>query len=297
MKKDYMTRLERAARWRLPPQEAEDVIADYRDIVSDPPRTEEELRRDLGNPGDAVMQLTTVKQYRIWLVVFIALAACLLSAALAPLPISPTFRLFRWYEWGGEYQWGAPEFTILTVLPILQLTAGVVLCLVWFLRRREQTKRPLSKGMIFCALLMLAAIALGWWAAWRISSDPDQFLTTWVEDTNFIGEGIGAAYSGKSSSAAMAMNRWLEYGGCTLAGLVGTVALVKARTRDRRWAAVYLLALTSAVLALDVLGMLWNFSSFNILRETIPEDWFQPYLTRYTILTAVGLAGAGVALC
>ena len=46
MKKDYMTRLERAARWRLPPQEAEDVIADYREMVGDPPRPEEELLRD-----------------------------------------------------------------------------------------------------------------------------------------------------------------------------------------------------------------------------------------------------------
>ena len=36
MKKDYMTRLERAVRWRLQPQEAEDVIADYREIVGNP---------------------------------------------------------------------------------------------------------------------------------------------------------------------------------------------------------------------------------------------------------------------
>ena len=39
MKKDYMTRLERAARWRLSREEAEDVIADYRDIVGMTPRS------------------------------------------------------------------------------------------------------------------------------------------------------------------------------------------------------------------------------------------------------------------
>ena len=47
MKKDYMTRLERAVRWRLPPQEAEDVIADYREIVGNPPRSEEELLKSM----------------------------------------------------------------------------------------------------------------------------------------------------------------------------------------------------------------------------------------------------------
>ena len=44
-----MARLEQAARWRLPPEEAEDVIADYRDIVGSPPRSEEELRREVGD--------------------------------------------------------------------------------------------------------------------------------------------------------------------------------------------------------------------------------------------------------
>jgi len=47
VKKDYMARLEQAARWRLPREEAEDVIADYRDIVGSPPRSEEELHREV----------------------------------------------------------------------------------------------------------------------------------------------------------------------------------------------------------------------------------------------------------
>ena len=67
MKKDYMARLEWAARWRLPPQEANDVIADYRDIVGDPPRPEDELLRDLGSPRAAIRPLTPQKQYRVHL--------------------------------------------------------------------------------------------------------------------------------------------------------------------------------------------------------------------------------------
>lgn len=33
MKKDYFTQLTRAARWLLPPEEAREVLAEYRDIL------------------------------------------------------------------------------------------------------------------------------------------------------------------------------------------------------------------------------------------------------------------------
>ena len=86
MKKDYMARLEQAARWRLPPEEAEDVIADYRDIVGSPPRSEEELHREVGDPEQVVRLLVQPpKAYYAWLAVFAALAACLLAAALAAI--------------------------------------------------------------------------------------------------------------------------------------------------------------------------------------------------------------------
>ena len=69
MKKDYMTRLERWARWMLPRQEAEDVLADYRDIVADP-----ELAQDLGKPRAVIWALADRKSYYTWLGVFAALA-------------------------------------------------------------------------------------------------------------------------------------------------------------------------------------------------------------------------------
>ena len=85
MKKDYMTRLERAVRWRLPPQEAEDVIADYREIVGNPPRSEEELHREVGDPEQAVKLLTSpLNAYRVWLLVFGLMAACLRLPGASP---------------------------------------------------------------------------------------------------------------------------------------------------------------------------------------------------------------------
>ena len=66
MKKDYMTRLERWARWMLPRQEAEDVIADYRDIVAD-----EELFRELDTPQNVIKPLVQKRPYYAWLAAFI----------------------------------------------------------------------------------------------------------------------------------------------------------------------------------------------------------------------------------
>ena len=65
MRRDYLSRLSRAARWYLPPAEAAEVLEDYREIVAG--RSEEELRRDLGTPRAAMRQLAQPKAYRRWL--------------------------------------------------------------------------------------------------------------------------------------------------------------------------------------------------------------------------------------
>lgn len=302
--KSWLDRLSSAARWRLGAKEAGEVISDYREIVGDPPRTEEELVRDLGKPLDAVKPLTDQKAYRLWLAWFTAMAVCLLAAALAPTPLSPTWRLLLWYQWGGDWYAFTPgEFTALPLLPVLELLAGTVLCLVWTLRRRGEGKQPRSKGLFLCALLALAGIVLAWWTVWRVTSNPEEFMTVWTQEPMTVwtnGEltaedSIG--YSGKQAHSAVVLTGWLEYGGCLLMGIVGMVGLVKARMRDRRWAAVYVLALTAAILSLAVIAMLWNFSDFNPLTDTFYAQWFTPYLWRFGILTALGLIGTGVALC
>lgn len=290
MKKDYMTRLERWARWMLPRQEAEDVLADYRDIVADP-----ELAQDLGKPRAVIRALADRKSYYTWLGVFTALAVLHLAAALGYSQLPPFWCVSRWYEWGGGWLPGDPEYTIMSALPVLHLAAGAALCLVWFRRWGEKGNGSLSKGLPICALLMLAGILLAWWAVWRCCSSPEEFLTVWTEDTSFIGEGGGPAYSGRTSQAMSIVGAWLARTGLA-AALIGMAALVKARTRDRRWAAVYLLALTMGVLTLAVLAMLENFSSLNPLRDAVPANWFQPYLPRFAVITAAGLVSAGASL-
>ena len=53
MKKDYLSRLSWAARWWLPRAEGDDVLSDYRELLSQRYRTDAELQRDLGKPSPA----------------------------------------------------------------------------------------------------------------------------------------------------------------------------------------------------------------------------------------------------
>ena len=76
MKKDYMSRLSPAARWLLLPEDAAEVIADYKDIANG--RSDEELLRDIGDPVQAAKLVADQKEYRHWLRAFTVLAVCVL---------------------------------------------------------------------------------------------------------------------------------------------------------------------------------------------------------------------------
>lgn len=74
---------------------------------------------------------------------------------------------------------------------------------------------------------------------------------------------------------------------------IGVFALVKARMDDRRWAAVYVLAITAMLTALMVLR--WTtWIGFDL---TDVEAGFRLMLTRCFLIAAMGLVGTGVALC
>lgn len=70
----YLKKFSRAVRWRLPPQESEEAIADYRELIFQPERDESKLVEELGDPVQATHLLTDVKAYRRWLAVFAVLA-------------------------------------------------------------------------------------------------------------------------------------------------------------------------------------------------------------------------------
>ena len=292
MKKDYMTRLERAARWRLPRQEAEDVIADYRDIVGNPPRSEEDLRREVGDPEQVVKLLVSPpKQYRIWLAVFAALAACIL------IPGATLNTPFTWLwdkcftGFSGAYVWpGGPSGYWGPVLGLL----GMVGALAWFRRtgRKEQTLPRAFRALSAALLVWLVLILLVDWFWMR---DPQGFAAMWgeVPVTIYFFIPIGVPGSTMPRSVDMAEN--LFHWGGTVIAFIGVYALTQARTGDRRWAAVYILAFTVMLVSMLSLAVMYGgFTSHPYIQFV--GGWQLPYLCLYAVVTAVGLVGTGVAL-
>ena len=64
MKQSYLDQITRAARWRLPPAEAKEVVEDYQDLLTEDARSEADLRREVGEPVEVVRQLEQGKSYR-----------------------------------------------------------------------------------------------------------------------------------------------------------------------------------------------------------------------------------------
>lgn len=270
LKRDYLSRLGRAARWRLGAKEAEEVIADYREIVGGQPRTEAELARDLGRPLDAVKPLVDRKAYRIWLAVFIALAGCILVLAIS--------------AW--EYRLWENLFDSPLHLGAALAAVGAATALVWS-RRCGEKQGQLSKAipvLLAVCLLFIACVMLFCWACVR---DLDGFRAMWGEMPALLGPPRMVSVSSE------VFRYTLSCGPLPLA-LVGVFALVKVRMGDRRWAAVYVMALAAALVSLETLAVL-SCMDYNATADALAA------LARQTgvnaLFAALGLVGTGVALC
>lgn len=280
--KDYMARLERAARWRLPRQEAEEIVADYRDIVADP-----ELLQGLGSPRDVIRPLTQPRPYRIWLAVFAALCACILIPGINIIGFFPNlarlcFALDTWSAW----DW-APLMHLGPVLAAL----GCVGTVVWF--RRDGLKGEKLPR----AVIVLLAV-LGLWTAALLAvdfcwiRDPQGFAGMWGWGRLHY---FGLTYGPLDYQASRTLDLLLtatQYGGGVLL-LVGISALVKARIGDRRWAAVYVLSAAALIVTLE---------TFILLCVQDPRPGGVPIvqwssLAYFSIVALAGAAGTGVALC
>ena len=101
----YLKKFSRAVRWRLPPQESEEAIADYRELIFQEERDETKLVEELGEPVQAAHLLTDVRTYRRWLAVFALLAVGL-------------FLLAKW-AWTGMTTLSAAASALIVSIPRL----------------------------------------------------------------------------------------------------------------------------------------------------------------------------------
>lgn len=259
MKQSYLDQLTRAAHWRLPLAEAREVVEDYTAMLAEDLREDEALRREVGEPVQAVRELTQWRSYARWLAGFAGLLACLLLPQLATLPGMD--RLLRLLE--GTSVIAQSEFFFL----VLGL-AGVLL-----LRRRGERTGACPKAIPLLLVLQLTGIAVLWVLIYLMLAMP---------------MGIGEISVEQAQAIIMAIRVWT-----LLLTLLGAVGLVQFRLADRRWLAVYMLGLTVAVLGLAALSLVWAFHLDNIGEP----GWWQPFFGRYLLLTVLGLGGTGAALC
>lgn len=276
MKQSYLDQITRAARWRLPPAEAKEVVEDYQDLLTEDARSEADLRREVGEPVEVVRQLEQGKSYRSWLMTFGLMTACLLLPALSALlntlstlgiqfgdlflpALDALWNLFTGHGLAVPVQLG-----------FLLLGLGTAL----WARPQGMREGPLPKAVLPLLLVQLLGIASFWFLFWQIVTVP---AGSWLTTVSF--------------EQAMAIHAGLRVWGFLLA-LLGLPALVRFRMWDRRWLAVYVLGLTVSVLCMAVMGLL---SSLNL--DLTVAGWWKPFLVEYGVLTGLGLVGTGVALC
>lgn len=263
-REQYLKKFSQAVRWRLPPQESEEAIADYRELIYQPERDRGKLVEELGEPVQAAHLLTDVKTYRRWLKVFAVLAFGLFLLAK-----------WNWTGWSDVHLSFAEQWWY----PVWVMAVGLALSLYWF-RRHGQKNGPMSKWLMLSLVVVLAlgAGVLAW--EWR------------VMDAEFLECVAAEPFRGPLHKQIWVLGDLLMYGGaaCALAALAG---LVLAKCYDRRWLALYILGLTVAALC----GFM-TFQLKGMSLEYLEANMIQAYLfSRLIPIGAAGLIGTGVALC
>lgn len=147
------------------------------------------------------------------------------------------------------------------------LILGMVLALCWFHPNGKKTRRPRA------LLVLLAVIAVLWIAAGMILSC--LFTGAWE---NWPPESYGP-----TAFYVLALTS-------TVAVALGILGAVRARTDNRRWAALYVLGLTTVLICLQIVTMLMTL-------DAVVVHWLRQESIRWAVLGGIGLVGTGVVLC
>lgn len=261
-REQYLKKFSRAARWRLPPQESEEAIADYRELVFQAERDESKLVEELGEPVQAAHLLTDVKTYRRWLKMFAVLAFGLFLLAkwafMAHSSIHFSFAEQWWY-------------------PVWVMVVGLVLSLYWF-RRHGQKNGAISKWLVLALAVVLIAGCVVMYGIWDVTGA-------------VMYEQMSEHRWRLLQQVHLVLTAMMYVG--TFSALAAFAGLVLAKCYDRRWLALYILGVTTAA----TIGFAtFNFKGLNLDYPT--ADMLRSYLfARLIPIGAAGLLGTGVALC
>ena len=269
----YLKRLSRAARWRLPWQEAEEVIGDYRELLGD------SGGEDFGDPVEAVRLVARPGTYRRWLAVFGALCVLALAAPVSGLYNLPfDLGVVLFLPVLGDL-WAF--FTRNEGFPVVLSLLGMAMAWLWF---RRHGARPPERTALRRVCPLLAVELLFVAGAWAL------FCLTAALEFSAADEILAFLEAWRPWS--LRVPRLIVVLGGPLCGGLGICGLVRARVEDRRWLAVYIWGLTAAGLCAAVLAL---FGSMSI--DFTSPDWWVSYARLFLGLTAAGLLGTGWALC
>lgn len=249
----YLKKLSYIVRWRLPKPDADEVLSDYAEMLSQRPAEDDvKLVQELGEPIQAARLVTEPRVYRRWMAVFFVMAICVL------LPEITLLRARR----GG---WLSEELVIVLFL------VGIAAALIWFRPVRGEEKKKLPRRLLpaLAAVLIIPLVAGA--ILWGLASGAWQTLPA-------------RSYG--------VMSTWVLCIAGTATAAAALWGLVKARTSDRRWRALYVLGLTALAECTLVMLLL---SSMSLDASVL--NWWVEYALRWVAVGVAGLVSAGVSLC
>lgn len=216
-KQAYLKKFSRAVRWRLPKSEADEVVTDYDEMLSQSCGKNKDMTiQEFGEPVQAAKLLSESKTYYRWLAVFGVMVLCLLISEFLLLRAN-----FSRYPSGLIYA---------------LFMLGAAVSLIWFRPRRgEGRKSPFPKRLLPMLLgLLMVMVAAAVIMAGLI-------IQVW---TVIPPELYGRVAYGTLLLAG------------TAATIFGILGLIKARLSDRRWCSLYVLGLTGLAECVLVLALL-----------------------------------------
>lgn len=251
-KKTYFDRFSRIVRWRLPEKEAKDILCDYTELLS---------QRSGEADTTLIQDLGTPAQAAALLTEPKAYRRWLVVFTTMALCLLVPFILLQ----RNGFQKDPSTFMWIIY------SLGAVTASVWFRPRSREPKTAFPKKLLSSLLLLLLIVVCSGVILGGLA------MSIW--------EILPAGLYGTAAG-------WiLRLTGCAAAA-AGAYGLVKARTDDRRWRALYVLGLTALIECAFVLALLAGMDT-----STYAPDWWVPYVTRWIILGGSGLFVTGASLC
>ena len=260
-KSKYLTRFSQNVKWRLSYQEAEEVIEDYEGFFCQSNRDEHEVCLELGNPAAAAKALGSRLSYGIWLIFFIIQAIALFVPYFILLASNPPLSFILSHP-------SVRPYTILTLSG-----CGVLVSLFFFRQQKNFTDKKLPKSILFSlSFLFFTAIAAA--------------ILIYIFFYQLCNTVMFPAYSPHLP--------FILFLSGTIFISAGLWALIKSRMYDRRFRAVYILALTLLLICINAFDLL---TSLDLSLGAEVFHIFTQELKYYAAVGGIGILACGGSLC